>query len=229
MDNKMKKKLFKKASIEDMIHTATVGGYNHTRYTYINGYYESAKELTTIAISEQSGTYKKDTLFYPICYNYRHYLELHLKSLIIEAELLYEKMDTLGYLENGTLSEKINDNLDDTHNLYELFELFMERLNLVSNETFPNDIKKYIKQMYDMDTNGQRFRYYTGTNKKLSFPNKEEFDLKNISKIMEEVHDLLWGVDGWLDHYIQMSNDIIHDYEEAMRFEMEQEMRSYYY
>jgi len=225
----MKKKLFKKASINEMKHTATVGGYNHTRYMYVNGYYEAGKELVTIAINESSGTYKKDTLFYPICYNYRHYLELHLKSLIIDTELLYDKMDTLGYLENGKLTKKISDDLDNTHNLYTLFELFMERLTLVSNETFPNDIKKYIKQMYDMDTNGQRFRYYTSTDKKLSFQNKEEFDLKNISKIMEEVHDLLWGVDGWLDHYIQMSNDIIHEYEAEMRLEMEQEMRNYYY
>jgi hypothetical protein len=225
----MKKKLFKKASINEMKHAATVGGYNHTRYMYVNGYYEAGKELVTIAINESSGTYKKDTLFYPICYNYRHYLELHLKSLIIDTELLYDKMDTLGYLENATLAQKISDDLDNTHNLNSLFELFMERLTLVSNETFPNEIKKYIKQMHDMDTNGQRFRYYTGTDKKLSFQNKEEFDLKNISKIMEEVHDLLWGVDGWLGQYIQMSNDIIHDYEAEMRLEMEQEIRNYYY
>jgi len=66
-----------------------------------------------------------------------------------------------------------------------------------------------------------------GLIKKIS--EQEKFDLKNISAIMEEIHNLLWGVDGWLDHYIQMSNDIIHDYEAEMRLEMEQEMRNYYY
>lgn len=227
MDIKMKKQLFRKTSIYE--YTATVGGYNHTRYTYINGYYEAGKELVDIAISEQVGTYKKDTLFYPVCYSYRHYIELHLKSLIIDTEILYDKMDTLGYLKNGTLSNKISDELDNTHSLNELFELFYERLNLVSDEKFPSDIKKYIKQMYDMDKNGQRFRYHIGTNKKINFSEQEKFDLKNISTIMEEIHNLLWGVDGWLDHYIQMSNDIIHDYEAEMRLEMEQEMRNYYY
>jgi len=211
----MKKNLFKKASIEDMKNKATVGGYNNTRYVYINGYYEAGKNLTEIAINEKYSS-KKDTLFYPICYNYRHYLELHLKSLILDTELLYDKMDQLGYLENGILSEKISDTLDQTHNLYGLLEKFLERLTLVSNEVFPNNIKKYIKQMYDMDTNGQRFRYYTGTDKKLSFPKEEEFDLECISKIMRDVHDLLWGVDGWLDYYIQMSNSIISSYEENM-------------
>jgi hypothetical protein len=228
MDIKMKKQLFKKASIEEIKHNATVGGYNQTRYLYINGYYESAKELVEIAICSKYNN-KKDTLFYPICYNYRHYLELHIKSLIVDTEILYDKMEQLAYLENGNLSEKISDNLDNTHNLYDLFELFIERLNLVSNEKFPNDIKKYIKQMHDTDKDGQKYRYYHGTNKKLSFPKEEQFDLKNISNIMEEVHDLLWGVDGYLDHYIQMSNDIIHDYEAEMRLAMEQEMRSYYY
>ncbi len=208
----MKMKLFKKASLKEMENMATVGGCNHTRYAYINGYYEAGKNLIEISINEKY-SYKKDTLFYPICYNYRHYLELHLKSLILDTELLYDKMDLLGYLVNGTLSKKISADLDSTHNLYDLFELFMERLTLVSNEVFPEDIKKYVKQMYDMDTNGQRFRYYRGTNKKLSFPDEEQFDLKNISKIMKEVHDLLWGVDGWLDYHIQISNSLISDYE----------------
>ena len=215
MDIEMKKQLFKKTSIYE--NTATIGGYSNTRYTYINGYYQAGKELVNISISEQVGTYKKDTLFYPICYNYRHYIELHLKSLIINTEILYDKMDTLGYLKNGTLSNKISEELDNTHNLNKLFELFYERLNLVSDEKFPNDIKKYIKQMHDMDKNGQKFRYHIGTNKKINFSEKEKFDLKNISTIMEEIHDLLWGVDGWLDHYIKMSNDIIHEYEAEMR------------
>ncbi len=211
----MKKKLFKKASTEEMKNKATVGGYNHTRYVYINGYYEAGKSLIEIAIGEKYSS-KKDTLFYPICYNYRHYLELHLKSLIIDCEILYDKMDKLGYLENGTLTESVSDTLDNTHNLYNLLEIFLERLTLVSSEVFPLHIKKYIKQMYDMDSSGQRFRYYIGTDKRLSFPDEEQFDLGNILKTMNEVHDLLWGVDGWLDYHIQMSNGVISDYEESM-------------
>lgn len=224
----VKVKLFKKVSIQNIQKVTTVGGHNHTRYDYINGYYQAGEELSILSLNEKNN-YKKNTLFYPTCFNYRHYLELHLKSLIVDTEILYDKMDTLMYLQNGTLSEKIKDDLDNTHNLEVLFDLFNERLTLVSNEVFPVKIKKYIKQMYQMDTNGQKFRYYTGKNKKLSFPKEEYFDTENILRSMKEVHDLLWGVDGWLDYYIQMSNDILFDYEEEMRMEMEQEMRSYYY
>jgi hypothetical protein len=222
MGTKMKKQLFTKTSIFE--NTATVGGYNNTRYQYINGYYEAGYELVNIAISELHGTYKKDILFYPICYSYRHYLELHLKSLIKDTEILYDKMDQLGYLKNGTLSEKISDNLDNIHNINTLFELFYKRLNLVSDEKFPDDIKKYIKQMHDMDTNGQKFRYYIDKNKNINFLQYEQFDIKNISDIMKEVNSLLWGVDGWLDYHINMSDSIMSDISEY-----EEDMSEYYY
>jgi len=162
----MKKQLFK-TSIHDRI--ATVGGHNSTRYTYINGYYEAGKELIDIALSETHGVYKKNTLFYPICYTYRHYLELSLKSLIRDTEILYDKMDTLSFLQNGTLSEKIADKLDNTHDLNELLKDFTYRLSLVSNDPFSKNIKKYIKQMYDFDKSGQKFRYHEDKNKNLSF------------------------------------------------------------
>ena len=50
--------------------------------------------------------------------------------------------------------------------------------------------------MNDMDTNGQKFRYYTDKNKNINFSKQEQFDIKNISDIMKEVNNLLWGVDG---------------------------------
>ncbi len=213
----MKKQLFKnkKTSIHD--HIARVGSYHSTRYTYINGYYEAGKELVNIAINETHGVYKKNILFYPICYTYRHYLELALKSLIIDTETLYDKMDELGFLQNGILSKKMANNLNNTHSLNKLFDLFIDRLSFVSNEKFPKDIKEYIKQMDNIDKNGQKFCYHEDKNKKLSFSNQEDFDLQNISKIMEEVYSSLRGVDSWLDYYIAMSNDILSEYEESMK------------
>jgi len=56
-----------------MKNIATVAGYNNTRYKYINRYYDAGYELVNIAINEKNGSYKKDTLFYPICCSYRHY------------------------------------------------------------------------------------------------------------------------------------------------------------
>jgi HEPN domain-containing protein len=212
----MKNKLFKKASIEQMNSNSTVGGRYHTRYSYINGYYESAKELVKVALKEEVGTYKKDILFYPICFNYRHYLELFLKSLIIESEILYDKTNTLGYLKNGTFGKKVSGKLDNEHNLDNLLKLFVERLDLVSDEKFPQKIRNYIIEIHNMDTNGQRFRYDIDRKKNLSFPNEEKFDLQNISKIMEEVHKLLCACDMELDHYIEISNEMISEWKNSI-------------
>jgi hypothetical protein len=70
-------------------------------------------------------TIDKDSLIYPICFNYRHYIELHLKSLIEESEILYDKIKQLGYLQNDELPKKFSNSLDNTHNLYKLLVLLL--------------------------------------------------------------------------------------------------------
>ncbi len=187
------------------------------KYAYINGYYEAGNHLIKTAIDMTNST-DKDSLIYPICFNYRHYTELHLKSLIEEAEVLYEKMEQLGYLQNGTLSEKISNSLDSTHNLYELLDSLKNILFFIaiSNEEFPEDIEKYIKQMHDTDTNGQKYRYHKDKSGRLHFPNKKSYNIENMSKIMKEVNSMLWAIDYHIFHYIEMSNDIISDYRSEM-------------
>jgi len=61
-------------------------------------------------------------------------------------------------------------------------------------------------------------------NKKISFSKYEQFDLKNISNIMKEVNNLLWGVDSWIDYYISMSNSLI-----SLIPEYEEDYESLYY
>jgi len=214
----MTKKLFKKSSMQEIKQNATIGNKSvDAKYAYINGYYEAASHLVNKAISIENKP-DKDSLIYPICFNYRHYIELHLKSLIEEAEILYDKMEQLGYLQNGKLPSKASNSLDNTHSLYELLATFKDILIFISisNEEFPKDIEKYIQQMHDTDKNGQKYRYHKNKNGKLHFPNEETYDIKNMSQIMEEVNSMLWAIDSHIDHYIGMSNDIISDYESDM-------------
>ncbi len=214
----MKKKLFQKSSMQQIKESSTLGNkLIDAKYAYINGYYEAGNHLIKTAIDMTNST-DKDSLIYPICFNYRHYIELHLKSLIEEAEVLYEKMEQLGYLQNGTLSEKISNSLDSTHNLYELLDSLKNILFFIaiSNEEFPEDIEKYIKQMHDTDTNGQKYRYHKDKSGRLHFPNKKSYNIENMSKIMKEVNSMLWAIDYHIFHYIEMSNDIISDYRSEM-------------
>ena len=214
----MKKKLFQKSSMQQIKESSTLGNKSiDAKYAYINGYYVAGSHLIESAV-DMTNTTDRDSLIYPICFNYRHYIELHLKSLIEEAEVLYEKMEQLGYLQNGTLSEKISHSLDSTHSLYELLASLKKILFFIaiSDEEFPKDIEKYIKQMHDTDTNGQKYRYHKNKSGKLHFPNEESYNIENMSKIMKEVNSMLWAIDSHISHYIEMSNDIISDYESEM-------------
>ena len=187
------------------------------KYAYINGYYEAGNHLIKTAIN-MTNTIDKDSLIYPICFNYRHYIELHLKSLIEEAEVLYEKMEQLEYLQNGKLSEKVSNSLDNTHSLYKLLDSLKNILFFIaiSDEKFPKNIEKYIKQMHDTDMNGQKYRYHKNKSGKLHFPNEENCDIENLSKIMKEVNSMLWAIDSHIFNYIEISNNIISEYESEM-------------
>lgn len=209
----MKKQLFTTAPIQDSSNNAIIGEYYTLRYAYINGYYEAAKILVDTALNGNS----KDILFYPICFNYRHYLELHLKSLVELTEELYLKMELLGYAKNN-LDKTAENGLDKVHSIEVLFKYFEKRLKLVAinGEVFDPNIRKYIMQFHNIDSDGQKFRYHI-TKQQSSFPNPQEYDLKNISTLMEEIKRLLYGVDGWLEHYSEMSNSIIEEMNEYQK------------
>lgn len=214
----MKKQLFKKSSMQEIKESSTLGKQKvDAKYAYINGYYQAGNHLIETSI-KMINRIDKDSLIYPICFNYRHYIELHLKSLIEESEILYDKMEQLGYLQNGELPEKISHSLDNTHSLYELLASLKNILFFIaiSNEEFPKDIEKYIQQMHDTDKNGQKYRYHKNKSGKLHFPSEESYNIENMSKIMEEVNNMLWAIDSHIFHYIEMSNDIISDYESEM-------------
>ena len=68
----MTKKLFKKSSMLEIKQNATIGNKSvDAKYAYINGYYEAASHLVNKAISIENKR-DKDSLIYPICFNYRH-------------------------------------------------------------------------------------------------------------------------------------------------------------
>lgn len=224
---KNKKKLFKEfkqVTMKEIRNKSTFGNtVIDAKSAYIFGYYDAAKKLVDIITKPNVYDDEKDTLIYPICFNYRHYIELHLKNLIEESEILYDKMEELGYLKNGTLPEKISCKLDETHNLNTLLELFIERLKYIeiSNEEFPKDIAKYIRQMHEMDKSGQVFRYHKHKGGKLNFPKETTIDIKTMSNIMKEVKDMLWAIDSHIDFYSEMSDDIINEMHCSISYDME--------
>jgi hypothetical protein len=199
----MSKKLFATAPIKKASRNAIVGGVHASRYAYIHAYFEAATILANTALNNGP----KDLLFYPVLFNYRHYLELHLKSLIVGAEELYLVMDDLGEAK-GKLDARVLDELVSIHSIERLFNFFEERLNLVSDEIFDPTVRETILELHNMDTDGQVFRYHERTSKKPSMPKIQHYDLQNILEKMREVHSLLIGVTLWLDHHYDIASSI---------------------
>lgn len=89
------KKLFVDTSERKWSNNVTVGGRFTSDYSYPLGYWEAANHLVEIASFSKSPS--KNRLFYPICFNYRQFIELCLKQLIIRSEEFYKKTEFLGY------------------------------------------------------------------------------------------------------------------------------------
>ena len=186
--------------------------YNQPKYQYINGYYDAGRTLVDVALKlEKDG--KSHNYFYPICYSYRHYIELHLKTIIEDLELFYERSEELGYLKNGILLDenKVSEKLHETHNLNELLSYAEQRIiyTQVNEEEFPKDIDKFIRQFHEKDKTGQSFRYSKTIGGKNSFVSTPYYKLEELKKVMEKINGMLWAIDSHTDYYIDIAKSII--------------------
>ena len=191
-----------------------VPNYHQPKYQYINGYYDAGKKLVEEALKLEKDK-KSHNYFYPICYSYRHYIELHLKIIIEDLELLYENSEKIGYLKNGILENenKKSGKLHETHNLNELLSYAEERIIYaqVNDEVFPKNIAKFIRQFHEKDKTGQSFRYSKNTNGKNSFDSTPYYKLEELNNVMEKINKMLWAIDSHTDFYINMSKDMLDD------------------
>jgi hypothetical protein len=125
----MSDRLFAPASREDWHKNAVVGGFYSEPYILMEGYYEAANMLISSALDECNSTRDLTLLFYPICFLYRHYIELSLKYLISKSELLYAILDEMGY-SKGILQEYRKEKLTSVHRLKTLLDWLRERIKL---------------------------------------------------------------------------------------------------
>lgn len=190
----MSLKLFIKPKRINLKNSAIVGGRHYSdMYIYIIGYYEAAKRLADSALNEGF----QDALFYPMCFNYRHYLELSLKNLIINCENYYSLLEKWGKAK-GILKRTVKNRLTQTHSLARLLSWFKERFDLVSDETFDKNVFKIITDFHNFDRKGQCFRYHVKTDGNLSFPIEKIYDIENVRDNMEKVSNYIDAVDVWL-------------------------------
>jgi hypothetical protein len=207
----MSNDLFQPAPREKAIQDAVVGGKWASRHPYIHGYYLAARELVESALGDEP----QDALFYPICFNYRHYLELHLKGLIRSLGQFYQKMEEYGQ-HRRKVEELENDDLQE-HSLHVLLNLFKKRLEAVSEEPLDSNVRSTIMELHRTDDpRGQTFRYHRNTSGEPTIPERKHVDLANLAEQMEKVHKHLIGIDSWIDYQHAKLDEMIEAYRSAM-------------
>ena len=147
-------------------------------FLYCEGYLKAARVLANHALVHE---YDRDILLFPIAFLYRHHIELSLKDLIQTAHLVAS-----GQPRNS-----------EGHVLVDLWGDLKKLLGQLDESPRRNDldaVKAYIRQLEQVDKQGQAFRYATSTKGK---PHLREFnvlDIRVFSEAMERLASYLSGV-----------------------------------
>ena len=205
--------LFKSTKSELWYQRATAGGHCCHPYVFIEGFYKAAEVLVSSALTESKTLADLMFLFNPICYNYRHYIELHLKYLIIKSEELYHLREMCDHT-HSEISEMVEPKLTKYHRLKTLLDWLNERTKSLSGKGLDKEIKHIIVQLDDIDPDGQNFRYPHRTDGAQSHPRQFASDLKKLQTCMKKVHDYLSATGDWWDEDINDCSCYLSDMEQ---------------
>ncbi len=147
-------------------------------------------------------THTLDSLIYPICFLYRHYLELTMKELIARG---------------SRLTQGKYDYPKDQHSLLELWEkcreLLLKLVDSVSQETL-DAVEETIVQM-KFDSNSQSFRYPETKKDTPTLLNSiTHLNVRKLMEVIERVGNFLEGANEYLSVVIDVENEM----REELRF-----------
>ena len=206
--------------------TTAVVGKNFTSDTsYMVGYWEAGDILIDTAIKQVNPL--KDRLFFPICYNYRHFIELCLKHLILKSEKLYLILEEHN-MQNKNLKQKLSDEINNTHNIHTLLYWLINILECISDDKFSKEIMNFILEYHNMDKNGQKFRYPRTKDDVAHFELREEFDLEKIKNAVTKLGNYLLGIDMYLSEHGSFIKTYISEMESLYDWQYDHQ-EDYYY
>lgn len=156
---------------------------------YIDGFYRAA----VLLVDEVDKGAPSNSLVYPICFLYRHFIEIALKEIIIRCEKLQHKTET---------KKRVR---------HELLPLLKTADKLVKNQfggSFPEEIKQIIEEINSFDDKSDFFRYATCRKGKHFLPNHDVIGLGTLKQKMSKVHDQLKGALIGLKEYLDIQAQI---------------------
>jgi len=169
---------------------ALVGSYfSNDLGLYVDGFYRAAN----ILVDSLDKGEPSNILVYPICFLYRHFIEIALKEIIARCERLECSDESIKTL---------------NHNLEELLKTADKMIIKHSPTPFSEVVKQTIREFYDVDPNSDFFRYHTSKNGDRFLPNHDVIGLGNLKEKMSVVHDELKGAIIGLGEYLNIEAEI---------------------
>ena len=187
---------------------AYISGLWADRYAYVNGYYHAAVVLGKCVIDGEP----PDLLFYPICFNFRHCIELHLKALVYEIDSLHRVLVSLE--EASDLPSKPR-RMMKRHSLICLLQWTEKALEVFSDERMDKDVRRAILEFDRYDADGQAFRYHIKNDGSQSLPDESRVGIEALLNRMETVHFHLCGIDMWLADQKETAQGVLDDLSES--------------
>ena len=157
---------------------------------YIYGYKQAGDILVGYLEDNDLDT---NILIFPIVFLYRQYLELHLKQIIRDGNVL------LHYT-------------SDFPKIHDLSELWNNCKRIIE-EVYPDNSEQYAKDLgvvercilefSDRDPNSIAFRYPTDKSNKPSLSDDLRYiDLHNLAKVVDKIYSLLLGAGDGISEYL---------------------------
>ena len=167
--------------------------------TQFNGYASGYKFAADQLIEKFTPTVQHnilDTILFPICFLYRQYLELTMKSILLQ----YSEITASEIKE---IFKNINHNLPQMWNNIKPI-LSNSELKLDGKDILI--VEEYINQFHRMDKSSYNFRYPVTKELATNFTSEKRINLPNLRIRMDELESFFIGCMGMLDQISGLKN-----------------------
>lgn len=161
---------------------AYVAKSGHSRLVLMMTGYKTAGD--TLVEKTKSSPSDRDTLVFPIVFNYRHFIELNLKYLIA--------------MYGPSVRIEANWNTHDIAQLWRTFEEVVAEYGMSDKEA-DKAVKQIIADFAKIDPQSFSYRYPVDRDGNIIELGQEQIDLSTLADVMEGVDGYFSGCDGYMD------------------------------
>lgn len=182
----------------------SVVGYKYNGvpfFPYTKAYLETANYLKKYMKKEIDNGKNShiEHLFLPMCYLYRNCVELSLKTIWFDEI-------------NGTFQVKCKCMFDKKHSILgmwkEIRSHVMHNANGSDDVRYLSIIEEYCKQIHDIDSDANKFRYPMSKDMRPYFSSNKRFDFIETGDFFEALNNGLAGIDSQLKYLREEKTEI---------------------